>query len=456
MTPYAEFLDSKRHLGGYHGFDPLWVPSFLYDFQADIVSRACRRGRSAIFADCGLGKTPMELVWSVNVAMRSGLPVLITCPLAVSYQIVREAEKFGIDCRRSIDGSVSSQVVVTNYERLSAFDHSKFSALVCDESSILKNFSGTTRSAITGFMRTIPHRLLCTATAAPNDYTELGTSSEALGEMGHMDMLARFFKNDQNTINPNRHWSGGKWRFRGHAELPFWRWVCSWATSIRRPSDLGYSDDRFVLPRLEEHKHIFQAETKRPGMLFNLPANGFREEREELRVTLAERCERAASLVDHNEQAIVWCHLNDEGDRLERDIKDAEQVKGSDSDNDKESRLLAFANGDIRVLVTKPKIGAWGLNLQRCAHVVYFPSHSYEQYYQAVRRCWRYGQTKDVRVDVVATEGQRAALDSLTRKAAQADVMFSNLVNEMKSATDVRPREAHAANVEVPQWMNGK
>ncbi len=461
---YADFLANKVHDSSLEGFEPEWMPDFLHPFQSSLVSWSLRKGRAAIFADCGLGKTPMQLVWAQNVAMHTNRPVLIATPLAVSYQATREAEKFGIDCARSVDGEVKpgASVVVTNYERLHLFDTDAFAGMVCDESSILKNFDGTRRAVITEFMRKLKYRLLCTATAAPNDYTELGTSSEALGELGHMDMLSRFFRNDQNNAS-HRIRAGGTrfihrepgsiWRFKGHAELPFWRWVCSWARACRRPSDLGFDDDGFDLPPLEEREHIVEARQLREGMLFALPAVGLSEEREERRRTIEERCEQVADLVDHKEQALVWCHLNAEGDRLSRLIPDAQEVAGSDSDDEKEERLRAFADGEIRVLITKPKIGAFGLNLQKCAHVTFFPSHSYEQYYQGVRRCWRFGQTKPVVVDVVATDGERGVLANLRRKATQADRMFSSLVAEMNSAQSIRSDTNYNYQEEVPQWL---
>jgi hypothetical protein len=310
-------------------------------------------------------------------------------------------------------------------------------------------------------MRRLRFRLLCTATAAPNDYVELGTSSEALGELGHMDMLTRFFRNDQNNashrIMHRMRWQhkepGSVWRFKGHAEQPFWRWVCSWARAMRRPSDLGFDDARFVLPPLEEREHTVTARQIRDGMLFALPAVGLHEQREERRRTIAERCEKAAELVDHTDQALVWCHLNEEGDRLERLISGAIQIAGSDSDEAKEERLLAFANGEVRVLVTKPKIGAWGLNLQRCAHITFFPSHSYEQFYQGVRRCWRFGQTRSVVVDVIATDGERGVLANLRRKAAQADRMFSALVAHMNDALRIDKAGDFEKPEEVPAWL---
>jgi hypothetical protein len=453
MTSYAKFLDSKAHSQGREGFR-VRGGEFLFDFQRSLVEWAASRGRAAIFADCGLGKTAIELVWADSLAAESGRPVLILAPLAVSPQIVREAEKFGVEVARSSDGKLDSQVVVTNYERLHYFDPAQFAGVVCDESSILKSFDGARRGEITAFMRKVRYRLLATATAAPNDYIELGTSSEALGHLGHVDMLNRFFKNDLNNSAQGRmRGEVIKWRFKGHAERPFWRWVCSWARAVRRPSDLGFDDARFVLPPLEQVEHQVRARTLAPGMLFSLPAATLPEQREERRRTITERCERVAELVDHKSQAIVWCHLNDEGDLLERLIPDAVQVSGSDSDDAKEERLAGFAENKFRVLITKPKIGAWGLNYQNCAHVTLFPSHSFEQYYQAVRRCWRFGQKRPVKVDLVSTEGEAGVLKNLQRKAAQADRMFENLVAQMNDALGIIRNKSSTTKQEVPSWL---
>jgi hypothetical protein len=455
VSDYAAFLATKAHANTMHGFEPVWIPPFLYDFQARLVEWAVQKGRAAIFADCGLGKTPMQLVWAENVARHTDRPVLIVTPLAVSHQVVREAEKFGLECRRVTDGRIpaGARLVVTNYERLERFSAADVGGVVCDESSILKNFDGVRRGVVTDFLRTLPYRLLCTATAAPNDYIELGTSSEALGELGYMDMLARFFKNDQATLNPVRRWLGrGVWRFNGHAETPFWQWVCTWARAIRRPSDLGFDDGRFQLPPLEEIEHRVMARATRDDLLFDLPAVGLSEERAERRRTLAERCEMVAALVAHADPAMVWCHMNDEGDRLAALIPDAEQISGADDEDTKEARLLAFARGDLRVLITKPKIGAWGLNLQHCAHVTTFPSHSYEAYYQGVRRCWRFGQTRPVRVDIITTEGEQGVLANVQRKARQADRMFSALVTHMQDAQH-RTETLDTKPEEVPAWL---
>jgi hypothetical protein len=460
---YAEFLHRKAQLADDGGFAPVWMPDFLFDFQSALSEWAIRKGRAAIFADCGLGKTPMQLVFAENVVRRESKPTLILTPLAVAAQTVREAEKFGIEAHRSMDGVAHKGINVTNYERLHLFDPNDFAGVVCDESSILKNFDGATRAAVTVFMRKVPYRLLCTATAAPNDYIELGTSSEALGHLGYTDMLTRFFKNDQNTIKPMvyRHrgtdfqklQEGAKWRFKGHAEIPFWRWVCSWARALRRPSDLGFDDARFVLPPLVENEHLVEAAELPDGALYPIQAVGLKEQREEQRRSLRERCEKVAALVDDGEPALVWCHLNDEGDLLANLIPDAVQVAGSDTDDAKEEKFLAFASGQARVLVTKTKIGAWGLNFQHCAHVTFFPSHSFEQYYQGVRRCYRFGQTRPVRVDIVATEGGRGVMANLQRKAIAADKMFDRLVAEMNNAMRIDDGAQFTTPQEVPAWL---
>ncbi len=453
---YRDFLEKKSQAGAMDGFTPRELPSFLFDFQASLVEWALRKARAGIFADCGLGKGPMELVWADQVMRQTNRPAILVAPLAVSHQVVREAEKFGIPARRSSDGRVyRDAVTVTNYERLSLFDPSDVAGAVCDESSILKSFDGVRRAEITHFLKKLRYRLLGTATAAPNDYVELGTSSEALGELGYIDVLNRFFKNDLNNSATGRGYLGSKnaWRFKGYAEEPFWRWVSSWARALRRPSDLGFADERFILPPLEEVEHVVESATLPDGMLFALPAADLHEQREERRRTLRERCERVASLtVDTGQPALVWCHLNEEGDLLERLIPGSVQVAGSDPDDEKEEKLLAFAAGEARVLVTKPKIGAWGLNFQHCAHVTVFPSHSFEQYYQCVRRCWRFGQTRAVRVDVVTTEGERGVKENLQRKAAAADRMFDALVSHMHAATTIDRQRSFVVRAEVPSW----
>lgn len=452
---YCEFLDLKTHSGALHGFEPVWMPSQLFDFQRSLVEWAIRKGRAAIFADCGLGKTAMQLTWAENVARHTGKPVLILTPLAVSAQTICEAEKFGIEAARSSNGTIAGKVVITNYERLGHFSPADFSGVVCDESSILKNFDGSRRGDITNFMRKTPYRLLATATAAPNDFIELGTSSEALGYMGHMDMLSRFFKNDQNNLTSRRMYGEApKWRFKGHAEMPFWRWVTSWARACRRPSDLGFSDGRFVLPPLVESDHLIESGKVPEGMLFAIPATDLREQRAEKKRTVRERCEKVAAMVaDTGKPALVWCHLNEEGNLLQELIPGSSQVSGSDKDDIKESRLIDFAEGRSRVLITKPKIGAWGLNFQHCSHITYFPSHSFEQYYQSVRRCWRFGQEHQVVVDIVLTEGERRIMENLQRKRDQAERMFASLVSEMNHSISIDRKTYQQSPIAIPSWM---
>ena len=462
-SDYAAFLDAKTQLDGATGFAPDDLPSFLFPFQRFLTEWAIRQGRAAIFADCGLGKTPMQLVWADNIRRKTGKPVLIVTPLAVGFQTVGEAHKFGMEAVISRDGKPAGPITVTNYERLHLFDRTDFGGMVCDESSAIKSFDGVHRALVTDFMRKMEYRLLCTATAAPNDYIELGTSSEALGYLGHMDMLNRFFRNDNNTSDTRGHWkghaaprsfAGQQWRFKGHAEDAFWRWVASWARAMRKPSDLGFDDSGFHLPPLEHRQHIVEARTRPEGTLFDLPAIGMDEERAEARRTLTERCEAVADLLHGADSAVAWCQLNPEGDLLTKLIPGAVQVSGADDPDDKEAKLLAFSRGDIRVLVTKPKIGAWGLNWQHCNRMTFFPSHSYEQYYQAVRRSWRFGQKRPVIVDIVTTSGGARVLDNLERKAAQASRMFDALVAHMSDAMSIDRSAHYTKTVEVPPWLS--
>jgi len=465
LSDYAQFLEGKAQVGTNDGFRMNFCPDGMKDFQTSLTEWAVLKGRGAIFADCGLGKTLMQLTWAENVVRHTNRPVLILAPLAVTGQTVAEAHKFGIEARVSRDGTVHPGITVTNYERLHYFDPDAFSGSVCDESSILKSFDGVRRSQIMEFMRRQRYRLLCTATAAPNEYIELGTSSEALGYLGHMDMLSRFFKNDQgNSIKANviRHRGksfaqldeAAKWRFKGHAAVPFWKWVCSWARATRRPSDLGFSDAEFALPPLVERQHFVDTTQLPDGMLFALPAVGLHEQREERRRTLPDRCRAAAELVNSTgKPAIVWCHLNDEGDLLERSIPDSVQVSGKDSDDMKEEKFAAFLSGQARVLVTKGKIGAWGLNFQHCAHSVSFPTHSFEEYYQGIRRCWRFGQKLPVISDIITTEGEKSILSNLQRKSIAADRMFSELVTYMNDAIAVDRSIQFNQQEEMPSWL---
>ena len=458
MTTYAEFLKRKAQLDGMAGFEPAWMPDFLFPFQADLTAWAIRQGRGALFEDCGLGKTPQSLVWAQNVHEHTGKPVLLLTPLGVTFQAAAEAAKFGIEAAVCRDGAIRAPVAVANYERLHHFEPDTFGGVVCDESSAIKAFDGTRRAMVTEFLRTVPYRLLAIATAAPNDYIELGTSSEALGYLGYQDMIARFFTNKERTgTSRGGRWrpsAGEEWRFRGHAEGPFWRWVASWARALRRPSDLGYTDGRFVLPPLETRRHVVEARTTQPGTLFDVPVTGLHAEREETRRTITERCEMAAGLLADAEHGIAWCHLNAESTLLAHLIPGAVELTGAAPPDEKEEILTAFGRGEIRVLVTKPALGAWGLNWQHCHRMTYFPSHSFEQWYQAVRRCWRFGQEHPVTVDVITTPGTANVFRNLDRKAAAADRMFGSLTSGMRDALAIGRTQDYGNEMEVPAWAS--
>jgi len=449
---YAEFIAGKSQYGSDSGFAPLWMPDSLFPFQRSLVEWSVRKGRAAIFASCGLGKTAMQLTWAENVVRHTNKPVLVLTPIAVGGQTVREGEKFGIECKRSSDGSVPAKITITNYQRLHHFNQSDFAGVVCDESSILKDADGKTKAAVTDFMRTVPYRLLCTATAAPNDYVELGTSSEALGELGFQDMVTKFFK--KMTSKDHLGWGRTKYELKGHATRDFWRWVCSWARAVRKPSDLGFDDAGYDLPPLKTSEYMVETRNTAPGRLFDVPVETLQEQSEERRRTIPERCEKAAELLANKRPGIAWCDLNPEGDLLEKLIPDSVQVSGKDSDDEKEEKLNAFASGQVRVLVSKPSIAGFGLNFQHCSQQTFFPSHSYEQYFQAVRRSWRFGQKREVNIGLVTTEGAGAVLANLQRKSEQADAMFANLVDLMNDSVRVERSKYGTVRESLPAWLS--
>lgn len=458
LKEYHDFLDTKADYGSDTGFAPLELPDSLFDFQVSLTDWAIRKGRAAIFADCGMGKTLMQLVWANNVVRHTNRPVLILAPLAVSGQTIEEAGKFGMEAYRAMPGvEPGPGIYVVNYERLHHFTATDYAGVVCDESSILKNFDGQRKADITEFMRQVPYRLLCTATAAPNDWVELGTSSEALGYLGHMDMLTRFFTNKQGSAALMRgRWTRDQWRLKPHAEQPFWRWVASWARACRRPSDLGFGDDGFILPPLLEHRTNVEASRPPDGRLFDVPATNFFEEREAVRRTIQERCEVAAEKALEHDVSMVWCHLNDEAATLKRLIPHAVEISGSDPDEAKEEAAHWFVRGSDtrRALVSKPRIFGFGLNFQHCSHMTYFPTHSYEQYYQATRRLWRFGQTRPVHVDLVYTDGGERMMENLARKSKAADEMFDDLTRYMNEALTIKANQYRPIAVEVPQWLS--
>jgi len=448
---YQAIIESRRQWKFGDGFDPTFMPGYLKPFQRDLVEWLVRKGRAAIFADCGLGKTIMQLVYAQNVHLKTGKPVIIATPLAVAHQTVLEAAKFGIEAELSRDGKINSSIVVTNYQQLHKFDPLKFGGMVGDESSVTKDAKSKTKAEVKAFTRKMKFRGLFTATAAPNDWHELGTSSEILGGLGWRDMITMFFKQEQS--GGFQGWARAKYRFREHAKISFWRWVCSWAKACRKPSDLGHSDEGYELDPMHVEQFTVRRRNVRDGFLFSIPARSLEEQREERRATITERCEKAASLCDKSDYSVVWCHLNEEGDRLRKMIDDCVEVSGKDTDESKEEKLVAFSSGQIKRLVIKPKIGAWGLNWQHCNNVITFPSHSYEQYYQAVRRCWRFGQKRTVNVSIVTTEGEEFVMKNLERKSRQADEMFSALVSEMNGAKSISPDDVFPNKEGIPQWL---
>ena len=426
VTAYAEWLEAKRQDAGGYGFAAEAIPEFLFDFQRELVTWTLEQGRSAIFADCGLGKTPMQLAWAQNVHWHTGGNVLILAPLAVSAQTVREGDKFGIAVNHVREADeIEPGLSITNYERLGRFVAHPWSAIVLDESSILKSFDGKTRTALTEWAQTIPYRLCATATPSPNDYEELGGHSEFLGVLNRRQMLAEFFVNDG--------LSAAHWRLKGHAGNAYWRWIASWARTLRDPSDLGYDIDGFALPPLNVRVEEVDGDHVAEDRLFAVPVSTMAERRQARRESLTERAGLAAEMVNgSSEPWLVWCDLNAESEALAKAIPDAVEVRGSNTAEEKEERLLAFVNGGARVLVTKPKIGAWGLNLQHCAHMAFVGlSDSYESYYQAVRRCWRFGQTRPVEVTIIASRLEQAVLRNIQRKEEQALEMFEQVVRAM-------------------------
>jgi len=466
VRDYAAFLDSKTNLAGEHGFSPVWMPDFLFPFQAHLVEFGLVGGRRGVYADCGMGKTPVGLVWSENVARVTNGRVLILAPLAVSVQTIAEGEKFGVEVRRAAEGG---RIVVSNYERLHQLEPGEYAGVWCDEASILKHYNGKTRKDVTRFLLKIPYRLLTSATPAPNDWSELGTSSEAIGELTHSDMIEEFFEEMDWEERRRAMFNGrftrrislgaldtmtGRWRLKGHAHQPFWRWVASWARACRRPSDLdeSFSDSEFALPPLIERDHVIQATRPPDGELFTMPAISMRQEIDERRRSLTARCEKAAALVDHREPAIVWCHLNPESALLAKLIPDAVEVTGALEEEEKEERIAAFLRGEARVLITKSKIAGLGLNFQHCAHVVTFATHSFESYYQSVRRCWRYGQSKPVTVDVVWTEGEIRIKERLRRKCERSDAMYAAIIDNMREAQRMTI-DHDTTPITTPRWL---
>lgn len=430
MTDYEKFIESKRHSESNYGIDVNYLPDGMFDYQSHVAEYAIKKGRCAVFLDTGLGKTLIELTIAVNYLRHTNKPVLIITPLAVAFQFIKEAEKFGIDdISYSKDGVLRTKIVVCNYERLDKFNSTDFDCVILDESSILKNFDGAIKGQVTGFLKKVKYRFLFTATPAPNDYIEFGTSSEALGYLPYMDMLQKFFRNNENNIRPQE--IGSKWYLKPHAKDQFFSWLALWSIHMKMPSDLGFSDDNHHLPELIENVHEVKNMSNwiinGQHMMFNSVARTMTEVRQEQQGSERERCEKAVDLA--GDVCVYWCNFNKEGDLLDELDGDAVQIKGAMPLEKKEDILTNFANGQIKRLITKPKITSFGLNWQHCNHTIYFPTWSYEQYYQAIRRFYRFGQTKPVTVDLVVSDGQKRVLDTLLYKTNKA-IEFAATINK--------------------------
>lgn len=448
MTDYDAFIAGKLKRVRPVGTPPSFLPDCLKDFQGFTCDWLCRLGRGAVFYDCGLGKSLMEIVACENAVRELDKPALIIAPLAVSRQFVREADKFGMKLNHTQDGSLKRGVNVTNYERLENFDPDRLGKVALDESSILKNFDGHYRRVITDFMKAVPRGSLWSATPAPNDYMEFGGSCEALGVMGRNQMLGTFFTNGGDDTQ--------SWSLKGHARTQFWRWLASWGKAARKPSDLGdFSDEGYHLPPLNTERHVLKvpppAGVRRS--LTGYQARTLTQQREEYKRTVKLRCEYAASLVPKDRQCVVWCHFNPEGDLLTSLIPGAVQVSGSDSDRHKEQAMQGFSDGSVRVLVTKPKIAGFGMNWQNCHDVIYFPTHSHEAYYQAVRRCWRFGQLHPVTCHMITTEPLARVMANMIRKEHLSDAAYDGIVREMGkaiTAPDYNPQKT----MRLPTWLS--
>lgn len=440
MSNYNEFLKSKEFTIESYGkeIEESEINGKLYDFQKSIVKWAVGKGKACLFEDCGLGKTYQQLEWARLV----GGKCLILAPLAVSLQTVAEGKNLCIDvnlCKENDD--VKNGINITNYEKLHKFDTSVFDSIVLDESSILKSFEGKYRNLIIESFRNTPYKLACTATPSPNDHMELGNHAEFLGIMSRTEMLSTFFVHDGGDTS--------KWRLKKHAAKSFWKWVCSWSVYIRNPSELGFDGSKFVLPKLKIHKHIIDAGKPMEGFLIPMEASSLEERRNAKRTTIAERIEECKKYVNGS-QTLIWCNMNDEGDGLEDGIPNSIQVAGGDTDDHKETSMIKFANGEIKTIISKAKIMGFGMNFQRCNNMIFCGlSDSFEQYYQAVRRCWRFGQKKQVDVHIVLSSMETSILRNIERKQEE----YNQMAEEMsKNTKDILSGELHKTTRETESY----
>ena len=442
---YIKFLKSKeeRFIDAGFDVDRNNLNSNLFEYQKDVVVWALRKGRAALFEDCGLGKTIQQLEWANQVSKYTGGKVLILCPLAIAKQTAREGKKFGIEvnvCRSSKD--VKDGINITNYDMLHKFDLDEFKGVVLDESSILKSFTGKMRNEIIEGFKNTPYRLACTATSSPNDFMELGNHSEFLGVMTRTEMLSMYFIHDGGDTS--------KWRLKGHAEDKFWEWVTTWAVMIDNPSNLGY-DIKFELPELNVQDIVLKTHEETDTLVPTV-ALTLNERREARRNSLEDRLSKAKELVkDTNEQFLIWCDFNYESEILKKELKGIE-VKGSDTPEHKESSMLGFSDGDIKILITKPSIAGFGMNWQQCHNIIFFGlSDSYEQFYQAVRRCWSFGQKEKVNVYVIIGEREVAVLNNIKRKQENLETMKENMIKHSKDIKNLNVKEVKKTNRYLPQ-----
>ena len=465
MSAYLTFLDQKVRMAPAVGFDPVdsLMPAAIKPFQRDIVTWACRRGRAAVFAGTGLGKTIQELTWAQQVTEHTGGRVLLFTPLAVAEQTVAEAAKFGIDgvAYAKDEASISTPIVVTNYDRRQHFDPTDFAGVVLDESGIIKDHDSRTRNDLTDACRDVPYLLCGSATPAPNDWTELGQHAEFLNVMSAKEMLAMFFVHD-GAVRAN---AEEEWRLKRHAAADFWRWVASWSVMIRHPRDLGYDEPGYDLPPLDMRQVTVKASmAPAGGMLFPMQANTMQERLAARRDSIAERVAEAARLVAEapDQPWLIWCNLNAEADALVKAIPGAVNVQGSDAPELKSKRLLGFARGEPRIMVSKPSIAGRGMNWQHCSRMIFVGlNDSFEQLFQAVRRCWRFGQSKPVTAYLIASDMEGAVVANLRAKEAKYEAMAEAMVEHMRdmSTAAVRGGRISASTysptqtMEVPAWL---
>lgn len=453
---YSTFIESKRHTTGQFGFEPTWFPDCAFDFQRFMIEKAVRKGRIGMFADTGLGKTLLQLSIAENVIRHTNKRVLILTPLAVAFQFVEEAARIGVfDIEHIKDARMTKKIVVCNYERLHLLNPDDFVCVMLDESSILKNFAGKIRDQVVAFMKKVPYRFLSTATPSPNDFIELGNSSEALGYLGYMDMLTKFFKSNQNSADSNNRNIGEKFYLKPHAEDDFFAWVNQWSVMVKKPTDIGFSDTGYDLPPLHIVRHVCRNDEMLSiggqQSLFAMTAQTMTEVREEQKLTIQSRCEQAVSLAE-GKTSVYWCNLNEESTLLSELDREAVEIVGGMSIDKKEDILVAFARGEIKRLITKAKMTSMGLNWQHCNHTVFFPTWSYEQYYQAIRRFWRFGQQREVTCDMVISEGQDRVIEALEQKMQKAIELYGNLVKQANRDFSFKTK-SFDKTVQLPEFI---